>query len=195
MQIVWIGGLGWLTGTVFQSTARRHDAVSCAKGWRPGRALDSYDRHFPNRVRATVALLSDMQQIPNRASRFNGARNAFRDTPSDHWKDMTIVVIGCGPVALCAIISSLEYKPARIFVVDSIPSRLERAKDLGCIPLNFKEVDIVAEIMKATDDNGAHAVIEVVGLSPALKTAYDIICPGGKISSVGMYNLLSHEYD
>jgi threonine dehydrogenase-like Zn-dependent dehydrogenase len=98
---------------------------------------------------------------------------------------MTIVVIGCGPVALCAIICALEYKPARIFAVDSVADRLNTAKDLGCIPLNFKEVSVIDEIKKATDGNGAHAVIEVVGLSPALKTAYDIICPGGKISSVG----------
>lgn len=98
---------------------------------------------------------------------------------------MSIAVIGCGPVALCSIISAREYKPARIFAIDSIPSRLEAAKELGCIPINFKEVDPVAVIKKATDNNGVHAVIEGVGLSPALKTAYDIICPGGKISSFG----------
>lgn len=100
---------------------------------------------------------------------------------------MNIAVIGCGPVALCAIISALEYKPARIFAIDSIPNRLESANQLGCIPLNFKEVDPVAEIKKATDNNGVHAVIEGVGLSPALKTAYDVVCPGGKISSFGKY--------
>lgn len=98
---------------------------------------------------------------------------------------MTIVVIGCGPVALCSIICALEYKPARIFAVDSVPNRLQVAERLGCIPLNFKEVDVASEIMQATGGNGAHAVIEVVGLSPALKTAWQVICPGGKISSVG----------
>ncbi|KAF9893415.1 hypothetical protein FE257_010727 [Aspergillus nanangensis] len=119
---------------------------------------------------------------------FNGARNAFRDTAPELWKEMTIVVIGCGPVALCSIICALEYKPARIFVIDSISSRLSRARSLGCIPINFKEVDPVKEIMNATQGHGAHAVIELVGLSPALKTAWQVICPGGKISSVGVHN-------
>ncbi|RSL90292.1 hypothetical protein CEP51_000808 [Fusarium floridanum] len=119
---------------------------------------------------------------------FNGARRAFSDTPKDQWKDMSIAVVGCGPVALCSIISAREYSPARIFAIDSNPSRLEAAKELGCIPLNFKEVDVVAEIKKATDNNGVHAVIEGVGLTPALKTAYDIVCPGGKISSFGVHN-------
>jgi len=98
---------------------------------------------------------------------------------------MTIAVIGCGPVALCSIIAAREYKPARIFAIDSISNRLQSAKNLGCIPLNFKEVDVVAESKKATDNNGVHAVIEGVGLSAALRTAYDIICPEGKISSFG----------
>jgi threonine dehydrogenase-like Zn-dependent dehydrogenase len=107
---------------------------------------------------------------------------------------MTVVVIGCGPVALCAMICALEYRPARIVAIDSVPDRLKRAESLGCIPLNFKEVDVVKEIMGLTQGNGAHAVIEVVGLSPALKTAYDVVCPGGKISSVGklLYLFVRH---
>jgi threonine dehydrogenase-like Zn-dependent dehydrogenase len=117
--------------------------------------------------------------------RFNAAKVAFKETPRELWPDMNIAVIGCGPVALCAIICALEYQPRRIFVVDSIPNRLQTAASLGCTPLNFKEVDVVAEITKATDNNGVHAVIEGVGLSPALRTAYDVVCPGGKISSFG----------
>ena len=116
---------------------------------------------------------------------FNAARNAFSGTPPDLWPSMTLAVIGCGPVALCAIICALEYKPARIFAIDSVPSRLEKARGLGCIPVNFKSEDAVKSIREATDGNGVHAVIEGVGLSPALKTAYDIVCPGGKISSFG----------
>ncbi|VUC32175.1 unnamed protein product [Clonostachys rosea] len=122
------------------------------------------------------------------SNRYNGAKRAFEHTPRDQWKGMSIAVICCGPVALCSIISAREYKPARIFAIDSISNRLEAAKRLGCIPLNFKEVDVVAEIKKATDGNGVHAVIEGVGLSPALETAFDIVCPGGKISSFGVHN-------
>ncbi|KAH8586245.1 chaperonin 10-like protein [Bisporella sp. PMI_857] len=119
---------------------------------------------------------------------FNAAKNAFSSTPSGQWKDMSIAVIGCGPVALCAIICALEYKPAKVFAIDSVPIRLVTAKGLGCIPINFKEVDVITEIRDATNGNGVHAVIEGVGLSVALRTAFDIICPGGKISSFGVHN-------
>ncbi|KAF9888861.1 hypothetical protein FE257_008230 [Aspergillus nanangensis] len=116
---------------------------------------------------------------------YNGAKQAFQDTPPDEWKNMAIAVIGCGPVSLCAIIAAREYKPARIFAIDSNPHRLELAKTIGCLPINFHSEDPKDIINQATNSNGVHAVIEGVGLSPALRTAYDIICPGGKISSFG----------
>jgi threonine dehydrogenase-like Zn-dependent dehydrogenase len=43
-------------------------------------------------------------------------------------------------------------------------------------------------IKEATDGRGADATIEVVGLSPALKTAFDLIRPWGIISSIGVHN-------
>src|SRR6266511_1991278 len=54
---------------------------------------------------------------------FNGTRNAFTSTPPTDWSSMTIAIIGCGPVAVCALICALDYKPARIFAVDSVPAR------------------------------------------------------------------------
>lgn len=98
---------------------------------------------------------------------------------------MTIVVVGCGPVAMCAIICALEYKPARIFAVDCVDGRLDRARSLGCIPLHFQEMDVAGEVAKGTNGMGADAVIEAVGSSLALRTAWDVLAPGGKISSVG----------
>lgn len=98
---------------------------------------------------------------------------------------MDVAIIGCGPVGLCAIVNALEYKPARIFAIDSVPERLATAKKLGCVPLNFKDQDVKAAILEATGGKGVDAAIEVVGLSPALRTAFDIVRFGGKISVIG----------
>ncbi|KAI2626659.1 GroES-like protein [Hypoxylon sp. NC1633] len=119
-----------------------------------------------------------------------GARNAFQGLGSQDPSEATVVVIGCGPVGLCAIISALEYKPKHLFAIDSVDSRLELAKSLGAEPLNFiKEKEgMIARIKEATDGRGADAVVEVVGLSPALKTAYDVLRPFGFISSIGVHN-------
>ena len=119
-----------------------------------------------------------------------GAKNAFTRLSANEIANGTIVVIGCGPVGLCAIIAALEYKPKHLFAVDSVDSRLEEARKLGAEPLNFvKDKEGMFEKVKGvTEGRGADAVIEVVGLSPALRTAFDILRPWGVISSIGVHN-------
>ncbi|KAI1801607.1 GroES-like protein [Daldinia bambusicola] len=121
---------------------------------------------------------------------FFGARNAFNSLGSQDPSEATVVVIGCGPVGLCAIISALEYKPKHLFAIDSVDSRLEIARNLGAEPLNFTKdrSAMIARIKQVTDGRGADAVVEVVGLSPALRTAFDVIRPFGFISSIGVHN-------
>ncbi|EON98151.1 putative alcohol dehydrogenase protein [Phaeoacremonium minimum UCRPA7] len=119
-----------------------------------------------------------------------GAKNAFRQLSPEEKAGATVVVVGCGPVGLCAIIAALEYKPKHLFAVDSIDSRLELAKKLGAEPLNFMtdKEGMLKRVKEASDGRGADAVIEVVGLSPALRTAFDLLRPFGVISSIGVHN-------
>ena len=106
---------------------------------------------------------------------------------------MTIALIGCGPVGLCALIAARSLQPrCKIFAIDSIPSRLALAvASLGADEaLNYvTEGDrLQKRILEATDGRGVDAVMEVVGNSAALRMAYDIIRPWGVISSVGVHN-------
>ncbi|KAH6624775.1 dehydrogenase-like protein [Chaetomium sp. MPI-SDFR-AT-0129] len=125
---------------------------------------------------------------------FFGAKNAFEMLLAPQRMEASesvVVVIGCGPVGLCAVISALEYRPKHLFAVDSVPARLEVARRLGAEPLNFVEVGkerMVERVKEVTGGRGADAVIEVVGLSPALRTAYELIRPFGVISSIGVHN-------
>jgi len=121
---------------------------------------------------------------------YYGAKNAFGLLNPEERKDAVVVVIGCGPVGLCAIIAALEHKPKHLFAVDGVESRLDLAKGLGAEPLNFmKDRDgMFARVKEVTEGRGADAVIEVVGLSPALRTAYDLLRPFGVISSIGVHN-------
>jgi len=121
---------------------------------------------------------------------FFGATNAFKLLTPEQIAESTAVVIGCGPVGLCAVIAALSFKPKHLFAVDSVDSRLELAKELGAEPLNFvkNKVGMEKRIKEVTDGRGADVVIEVVGLSPALKTSFDLIRPWGIISSVGVHN-------
>lgn len=119
-----------------------------------------------------------------------GAKNVFTRLSPDEIANGTIVVVGCGPVGICAIIAALEYKPKHLFAVDSVENRLEQAKKLGAEPLNFMtdKEGMFERIKSVTGGRGADGVIEVVGLSPALRTAFDLIRPWGIISSIGVHN-------
>jgi len=121
---------------------------------------------------------------------FFGATNAFKLLTPEQISESTVVVVGCGPVGLCAVIAATSFKPKHIFAVDSVDGRLELAKRLGAEPLNFMKdkEEMENRIKGVTDGRGADVVIEVVGLSPALKTAFDLIRPWGIISSIGVHN-------
>ncbi|KAK5993918.1 Medium chain reductase/dehydrogenase ucsI [Cladobotryum mycophilum] len=111
-------------------------------------------------------------------------------SPTLKVEDSTIVVVGCGPVGLCAIVAAAERKPRHLFAIDSVGERLEQARKLGAEPLNFMtdREAMVARVKEVTEGRGADMVVEVVGLSPALRTAFDLVRPFGVISSIGVHN-------
>ena len=67
------------------------------------------------------------------------ASNAFSHFQPEQIRDLTVVLIGCGPVGLCALINAEDYKPKHLLAVDSVESRLELAKSLGAEPWNFQK--------------------------------------------------------
>jgi threonine dehydrogenase-like Zn-dependent dehydrogenase len=119
-----------------------------------------------------------------------GAANAFKFLTPEQVNEATVVVIGCGPVGLCAVVAAASFGPKHLFAVDSVDSRLEMARGLGAEPLNFltDKEGMEERIGTATDGKGADVVIEVVGLSAALRTGFDLLRPFGIISSLGVHN-------
>lgn len=105
-------------------------------------------------------------------------------------KGDVVVVLGCGPVGLCAVVAALEYKPKALLAVDSVQSRLDKAEELGAEPWNYQTQgsELARRVEELTDGRGADAVIEVVGHSSALDTAFKLLRPWGIISSVGVHN-------
>ncbi|RPA94260.1 GroES-like protein [Choiromyces venosus 120613-1] len=133
----------------------------------------------------TVILMADI--FP---TGYFAASNGLSQLTPTQCENAIVVLIGCGPVGLCALIAATSFNPARIFAIDSVPSRLELAKSLGAEPLNFMEdkEGVKKRILEATDGRGADVVLEVVGNSPALRMGFDVVRPWGVISSVGVHN-------
>jgi threonine dehydrogenase-like Zn-dependent dehydrogenase len=105
-------------------------------------------------------------------------------------EESTILVVGSRPAGLCAILCPLSYRLYRLFTVCSVSSPLVLATKLGAEPLNFAADSggMVGRINQETEDRGADVPIEVVGLAPALSTAFDLVQPFSVISSIRVHN-------
>lgn len=104
--------------------------------------------------------------------------------------DSVVVLIGCGPVGICALVAALEYSPRALLAVDGIEDRLDTAERLGAEPWNYQtdREGLSKRVKDLTGGRGADVVIEVVGHSSALQMGFELLRPWGTISSVGVHN-------
>ncbi|KAJ6184724.1 hypothetical protein N7519_006025 [Penicillium mononematosum] len=64
----------------------------------------------------------------------------------------SIAVFGAGPVGLMAAYSAALRGASNIYVVDRVPERLEAAKNIGAIPIDFTKGDAVDQIISHNGD-------------------------------------------
>lgn len=60
----------------------------------------------------------------------------------------TVAIFGAGPVGLMAAYSSILKGASEVYVVDNIPERLEKAKEVGAMPIDFSQGDPVERIFE-----------------------------------------------
>ncbi|EKG19297.1 Alcohol dehydrogenase superfamily zinc-containing [Macrophomina phaseolina MS6] len=124
-------------------------------------------------------------------SQFFAASNAFSHISRAQIHNSTVAIIGCGPVGLCALAATTAlHQPAQVLAIDAVPSRLQNAASLGAEPFNYETQrhDLGARISELTHGRGADVVLELVGAKAALGMAFDVVRPGGVISSVGVHS-------
>lgn len=98
--------------------------------------------------------------------------------------DGVYAVVGCGPVGLMAILGARELGAEKIYAVDQVPERLRKAREFGAIPITPDHA--LEQLKSVTHGRGADGVMEAVGHHNAVRTAWEIVRPGGTISSVGV---------
>ena len=84
----------------------------------------------------------------------------------------SVTVFGAGPVGLMAAYSALLRGASRVFVVDRVPERLNKAKEIGAIPINFDQGDPVEQIKSQTDGEGTDKGVDAVGYQAVVKDAH-----------------------
>ena len=100
-----------------------------------------------------------------------------------------VAVFAQGPIGLCATAGARLRGASLIIAIDGVSERLEIARQLGAdVTLNFREVDVVEEILKLTGGRGVDASIEALGLQSTFEQALRVLKPGGTLSSLGVYS-------
>jgi threonine dehydrogenase-like Zn-dependent dehydrogenase len=95
-------------------------------------------------------------------------------------------VVGCGPVGLMAILGARMLGAERILAFDKEPARLRMAAQFGAEAISVTQENPIERVHEITEGRGADGVMEAVGQASSLQLAYDLLRPGGTLSSVGV---------
>ncbi len=99
----------------------------------------------------------------------------------------TVVVFGCGPIGLAALISAQLFGPKEVICVDMKDKRLSVAKDYGATPMDAREGNVLERIKEITNGEGADVAIEAVGIPDVFLQALGCVRRFGSVSVVGVF--------
>ncbi|UCC32969.1 MAG: zinc-binding dehydrogenase, partial [Candidatus Bathyarchaeota archaeon] len=102
-----------------------------------------------------------------------------------------VAVLGCGPIGLMAVAVLKTLGAAKVFATGGGRNkvRMELAKKSGAdLVLNAREEgeDLVKIIREATDGDGVDVALEMSGSPVAVRQAFEILTPGGRVSLLGI---------
>ena len=180
----------WRTHAIEEGVPPQH-SEGMLSGWKYSNIKDGVFSEFfhVNDADMNLALIPDgmtLQQavmLPDMVTTgFHGVELAKVEFGS------IVVVIGIGPVGLMSVAGATLRGAGRLFAVGSRPLCAEVAKKYGATDIiNYKNGDIVEQIMEATKGHGADHVIVAGGPSEVLGQAVRICKPGGFIGNVNYF--------
>jgi glutathione-independent formaldehyde dehydrogenase len=125
----------------------------------------------------------------------------------------SVAIFGAGSVGLLAAYSARLRGAARIYVIDAIAERLEKAGELGAVPIDFLRDDPVEEIRRRQSQlragsafrlekplGGVTCAVDAIGFQARSKANYDqedpywvteaiaeIVNPAGRVAITGVW--------
>lgn len=112
----------------------------------------------------------------------------------------TVAVFGAGPVGLMAAYSCLLRGASEVYVVDRVPERLNKAKQMGATPIDFSKGDAVKQIRDMRGGDGVMKSIDAVGYqahapqapgkenpTQVLSSLIDVTNATGRLGVPGLY--------
>lgn len=98
----------------------------------------------------------------------------------------TAIVFGAGCIGLVSMMALKAEGVSRVYVVDIMQKRLDKALELGATGIiNSQETDVLKEVERLTEGRGADLVIETAGMEITTRQAIHIARKGAIIVLVG----------
>ncbi|QQE82027.1 NAD(P)-dependent alcohol dehydrogenase [Pseudomonas putida] len=100
-----------------------------------------------------------------------------------------VAVFALGPIGLCAVAGAKMLGATTIIGVDTVAARISVAREMGASHVvDFKQGNVVAQIMALTDGRGVDVAIEALGTQTTFEWALRVLRPAGTLSSLGVYS-------
>jgi len=98
----------------------------------------------------------------------------------------TIGILGAGPIGLGVLFCARSTGIQRIYVMDKLNYRLDRATELGADWVgNPDRMDVVSRLL-AIEPNSLDVVFECCGSQEAISQGIDLLMPGGALVIIGI---------
>jgi threonine dehydrogenase-like Zn-dependent dehydrogenase len=99
----------------------------------------------------------------------------------------SVAVVGDGAVGLCGVIAAKRLGAEQIVILGRHEDRIALAREFGATDaVTARGDEAVERVRELTDGQGAHSVLECVGLDDATLTAIRVARPGGAVGRVGV---------
>jgi threonine 3-dehydrogenase len=99
----------------------------------------------------------------------------------------TVAITGCGPIGLFAIAVARAVGATTVFAIEVNPYRRKIATQMKAdYVLDPSKDDVKRIVLDRTGGLGADVVLEMAGHPDAIRTAFDIVRRGGRISLLGL---------
>jgi alcohol dehydrogenase len=99
----------------------------------------------------------------------------------------TVVIFGCGPIGLGALVSAWQFGPRQVLAVDMLDNRLALADHYGATAIHAGRDQVLEQIQEVTSGQGADVAIEAAGSPDAFAQALKAVRRGGRVSVVGLF--------
>ncbi|MGR4064018.1 MAG: L-threonine 3-dehydrogenase [Vulcanimicrobiaceae bacterium] len=121
------------------------------------------------------------------AAIFDPLGNAVHTVMSAGVSAKSVVITGVGSIGLMAIPVARAAGASAVFAIDVNPAKLELAARLGADETFLAtDPDVVAEVRRRTNGDGADVLLEMSGSGSAIDTGLRIVRNGGRAALLGI---------